>query len=1075
MKKANSIISIIMIFLIIGTTIVPNFAVKAEKDDVHILTVEDLIQFSQDCSFDEWSNGRKVYLDGDIDLKGIDFIPIPIFLGEFYGQGYTISGLSISVEGSSQGLFRYLKDGALIKDLSVKGVVTPTGEKSTIGGIVGHSNGTIENCHFSGFVKGKDTVGGLVGWSCSAGKIINSTFDGVVYGDAKVGGIVGHNAGIVLRCTNDSKVNTTVEEQKLGLSDISIDSINFSSLVPDAMDIGGIVGLNIGIIQSCENNGKVGYPQVGYNVGGIAGRQSGYVTKCNNYGIVYGRKEVGGIVGQIEPHISTIIGSSKLKDLQRELNVLDRNITNVINSTKSISDTTTENFLTIQDDINRSKDFTQSLIDQTESMLNIDIEQINKISIIGVESLDRLIPITENIKNTIDVMEEAIRPMEKLLEYMGSVLKETVGLTNELKYSLASLEDSITKIERDIGKLKSAQNDILKATELLKKGQIDGVKELLQSAFRNMKDVSKSLKNAIKNIDLKLLIDEAEDMLDSMDESIRDMIDALDYILEAIEIIESASDEIDQIFEGFNDLLEYLSGALDLKFETTDDVYEKTKEDLFSSIGDMSTSLSKLIEDMNQEGDKLIDDMKSVSDQLFKLMNLMIGVIEEISQGDVSTDDIIKDVSGEDIEKATEGKVSDCKNFATIEGDLNVGGIAGGMSIEVFDPEKDLNLQGKLSYNTVFETRAIISRGENRGNIIGKKNGVGGIVGNMELGYIKDSISSGDITSMDGNQVGGIAGKSDAPIVASYARGTLEGGNYIGGISGLGTEIIDSYSMVKVARSRACVGAIAGNIDESNNIKYNYFVSDVLRGIDGISYINKAEPISYEKLMGTENIPDIFKLFKLNFWVEDKIVHTIDFNYGDTISEYNFPEFPSKEGSYGKWEDKDTKNLKFDEDIYALYTSYLSILDSSEKRNNILPIVLVEGAFFEGDSLTLTPNEMVGPTLKKGESQLEQWDIIIPEDGESTHTIRYIPLEQKKNLKVYTLVNGQWNEVEAIWDGKYMVFEASGNMVTFSVVDGGINYILYGALAGILVFMVILIIVFARRKKKKKVELVSEE
>ncbi|NLC04840.1 MAG: hypothetical protein GX787_11260, partial [Tissierellia bacterium] len=709
MKKANSIISIIMIFLIIGTTIAPNFAVKSEKEDVHILTVEDLIQFSQDCSFDEWSNGRTVYLDGDIDLKGIDFIPIPIFLGEFYGQGYTISGLSISVEGSSQGLFRYLKDGALIKDLSVKGVVTPTGEKSTIGGIVGHSNGTIENCHFSGFVKGKDTVGGLVGWSCSAGKIINSTFDGVVYGDAKVGGIVGHNAGIVLRCTNDSKVNTTVEEQKLGLSDISIDNINFSSLVPDAMDIGGIVGLNIGIIQSCENNGKVGYPQVGYNVGGIAGRQSGYMTKCNNYGIVYGRKEVGGIVGQIEPHISTIIGSSKLKDLQRELNVLDRNITNVINSTKSISDTTTENFLTIQDDINKSKDFTQSLIDQTESMLNIDIEQINKISIIGVESLDRLIPITENIKNTIDVMEEAIRPMEKLLEYMGSVLKETVGLTNELKYSLASLEDSITKIERDIGKLKSAQNDILKATELLKKGQIDGVKELLQSAFRNMKDVSKSLKNAIKNIDLKLLIDEAEDMLDSMDESIRDMIDALDYILEAIEIIESASDEIDQIFEGFNDLLEYLSGALDLKFETTDDVYEKTKEDLFSSIGDMSTSLSQLIEDMNQEGDKLIDDMKSVSDQLFKLMNLMIGVIEEISQGDVSTDDIIKDVSGEDIEKATEGKVSDCKNFATIEGDLNVGGIAGGMSIEVFDPEKDLNLQGKLSYNTVFETRAIIS------------------------------------------------------------------------------------------------------------------------------------------------------------------------------------------------------------------------------------------------------------------------------------------------------------------------------------------------------------------------------
>lgn len=1074
MKKVNSVVSIILIFLIMGSSIMPNFALKSHPEDVHILNAEDLIQFSQDCSFDNWSKGRNVFLDADIDLDGIDFLPIPIFLGTFHGQGHTISGLSITVEGSNQGLFRYLKEGAVIKDLSVQGVVTPMGEKSTIGGIVGHNNGILENCKFSGFVKGKDTVGGLVGWSCSTSKIINSSFDGVVYGESKVGGIVGHNAGIVLRCYNDSKVNTTVEEQKLGLSDITFDNINFSSLIPDATDIGGIAGLNIGIIQNSENHGKVGYPHVGYNVGGIVGRQSGYITKCTNYGTVYGRKEVGGIVGQIEPHISTVIGSSKLKQLQKELNVLDSTITNVINDTKSISDITTNNLLFIQDNIDDSKNHAQSLIDQTQSMINIDIEEINKISIIGVGVLDRLIPITENIENTIGVMGKAIDSMEKSMIYISRLMKESVYLTNKFKGTLDSLEKSIGKTNNAKDKLKKAHIDILKATELLQNGEVDGVEELLQSAFSNIKDVSVSLKKAIENIDLKLVFNEAENMISSIEDSTMDMTYALDYMLQAIEIMELASADIDDIFEGVTDLLKYLSEEVDLKFKTTDDVYQKTKEDLYGSITEVSTSLSQFVKDINKKGNQLMGDIQAVNDQLFKVMNLMINMIEEISSGDVDKEDIVKDVSSDDIEKKTEGKVSDCTNFGTIEGDLNVGGIAGGMSIELFDPEVDLNLKGKLSYNTVFESRATIYRCENKGNIIAKKNAVGGIVGSMDLGYIKDCTVWSSIESIDGNYVGGIAGKSDAPIVSSYARGTLEGGNYIGGISGLAKEIVNSYTMVKVNRFRANVGAIAGNIEKDNNIKNNFFVSDLLRGIDGISYKDKAEPIAYANLITIENIPDIFKGFKLNFWVDDKIVDTIDFNYGDTILEKNFPEFPSKDGYYGRWEEFHTEKLSFDGDIHAEYTPYMSILDSSEKRNDILPIVLVEGAFFEGDAIILSPSEIQGPTLKKYETQVEQWKIEIPEDGETSHVIRYIPMENKKNLEVYILVNDKWSQVEFKRDGKYLVFEAVGNNIIFSIVDPGVTYIKYGLLIGIGILLMIIFIVFSRRNKKRKAEAVVE-
>ena len=82
--------------------------------------------------------------------------------------------------------------------------------------------------------------------------------------------------------------------------------------------------------------------------------------------------------------------------------------------------------------------------------------------------------------------------------------------------------------------------------------------------------------------------------------------------------------------------------------------------------------------------------------------------------------------------------------------------------------------------NTVFQTRAIISSSINEGNVISKKNNAGGIVGSMDLGYIKDCIGAGPIESLDGNYIGGIAGISSSPIVSSYAKFSLKGGNYIG-------------------------------------------------------------------------------------------------------------------------------------------------------------------------------------------------------------------------------------------------------------------------------------------------------
>lgn len=1061
MKKINYIIHILMIFLVIALALMPGF-VFSEENLIYIKNADDLIQLSKDCSFDQWSRGKTVILDNDIDLKNLEFTPIPIFGGLFDGNDHTISGLNIKVEGSNQGLFRYLEEGAIVRDLSVEGSVLPSGEKSIVGGLAGNNKGTLENCEFKGLVKGKDTIGGLVGWNNSTGQIIDSYFDGIIYGDSKVGGISGYNSGTILACENNSSVNTSVEDPKVDITDITLENIQLTNLVADATDIGGIVGLNIGVVQSSENYGEVGYPHSGYNVGGIAGRQSGYLTKSSNYGDIYGRKEVAGIVGQIEPHISTIIESSMLEGLERELNALDSSITKMIADAKSTSDITTQNFLSLQDKIDTSKGHVKSLIDQTEVLVSDGMEELDKISIIGLEALEILKPVIGNMTNLIGVMESSVDEMENSLDHISAAIDDLSPTSEALSQASHALNDSIEKIKQDKKDLKVNYQNLLKINELLVRGEINEACELIRSVSENLKAIHKSIKTEIINV--TCYIQDIKDILKSIDYPDLDLDKALDEIGGTIDKLRYPIDNLSEMVESFSSLLTFLTSQEGPQFVTSNDSYEKTKEDLYGSIGDISQSLSYFVEDSNLQGNTFIDDLQDVNDQLFKMMNMMVSIIEEISSGEIDKEDIVRDVSGEDIDNQTEGKVSDCTNFGDVEGDLNVGGISGGMSIELLDPEKDLNLQGRLSYNTVFERRAIILNCENEGSIRAKKDSVGGIVGSMDLGYLKDCRVISSVKSSDGNYVGGIAGKSDAPIVSSYARATLGGGNYIGGIAGLGKEIIDSYSLVKIEDHRACIGAIAGNINESSNIRTNYFVSDNLSGIDSISYIDKAEPISYEELI--ENTPDIFRDFKLNFLVEDKIIDTIDFKYGDSISQGDFPKIPEKEMHYSRWEEFDSENIIFDTDIHSLYFPYLTIIESKEKRDDTLAVVLVEGLFTEEDSLRLKKEKTEKPSKEKELDTIEEWNLIIPKNKETVNTIRFLPPEDTKNLKVYSKADDKWIKRQAKWDGKYLVFQAEDNDLTFKIVESKGLSSRYIILILIIIAAFIISALFIYRRKK---------
>ena len=308
--KAKRLLSLLLCLLILVMTAAPaalaDDGQKEEREIRHIAGVEDLQALAADCQLDSYSRNLLVILDGDLDLKNEPIYPIPTFGGVFDGGGHSITGLRLATDGSRQGLFRYIQEGGEVRDVHISGGIAPENGCCQLGGLAGVNRGSVINCSFSGSVTGKNAVGGLVGENY--GTVRGCTVTGTVDGKRMTGGVVGYNEGLIADCHNQAQINTTLSDGALQLDDLRVTGLNAVELTNAedenvVSDSGGVVGFTKGVVQGCENTAAVGYPHFGYNVGGIAGRQAGYLTGCKNRGEVYGRKDVGGVVGQMEPYL----------------------------------------------------------------------------------------------------------------------------------------------------------------------------------------------------------------------------------------------------------------------------------------------------------------------------------------------------------------------------------------------------------------------------------------------------------------------------------------------------------------------------------------------------------------------------------------------------------------------------------------------------------------------------------------------------------------------------------------------------------------------------------------------------
>ena len=468
---------------------------------------------------------------------------------------------------------------------------------------------------------------------------------------------------------------------------------------------------------------------------------------------------------------------------------------------------------------------------------------------------------------------------------------------------------------------------------------------------------------------------------------------------------------------------------------------------------DVVNSVSNTTDIATNEGGVVLADLQALANQLNRVVNVMSGREEDAST--------VEDVSGQNVQEDSPGKIRSCINYGTVNADINSGGIVGALSWENdLDPEDDLKVQGDVSLNFTYKTRALVYQCMNRGTVQAKKQACGGVAGRSSLGAIIECEGYGLVKAEDASWVGGIVGKSEAEVRGCWAKCSVTGGNLCGGVAGEAAELNGCRALVTVENGGEYTGAIAGKLSQDGTAERNVFVdSDTLAGIDGISYSGQAEPLPYRSFLELDGVPDAFRKMILTFVAEDRVI-TRRVDYDKTLKD--IPEVPEKPGYSGAWEDFNAAHIRADQTVYAAYSELQASADSGESGG--LPVVLAEGSFRDADQVTAEPLETDLP-----DTATAGWRITVPEDGAGAHVIHLRKPETDRHYQVLLDTGSGWQTVDAREDGSYLVFSARGNDFRAAmepVSDNGSLWIAGAVGAGALVLLVGVLVY--RRKKQKK-------
>lgn len=848
---------------------------ETEWEEIYIEDLEDLKKFSRNCWLDTWSQNKKVYLQEDINLSGGEFVSIPTFGGYFDGQGHTISGLTIRDSVSYTGLFCYTQPTAVIANLKVEGSVRPAGKQMVVGGIVGDNRGILLNCAYDGVIEGNDYVGGIAGINELTGILMECKTGGTVTGIHYSGGVAGHNVGNIVGCLNQADVNIYNEDKGKSLEDINIeqytagllnpednsDKAQKASAITSNVDTGGIAGLSTGIIQNSKNTGTIGYEHVGYNVGGIAGRQSGYIHACENAGVVYGRKDVGGIVGQAEPYIAVDLSEDIVRQLSDHIDVLHDQIGNMLDDAGNESDTLSNRLTVIQDFADKALDDTYFLADRT------------------VEWADGMTDSVNEAINRFDyVMEETARN--------DGVIDQSKDAAGNVKDAAKELEDMVNSMDifqymtpEEQEEYNAAKNAIREASEKHAEDYADYMKAYKNYSIDELRFSEDKYKNGDPNeLDLRPILEET-----GMEKNWSPSSDIEEYmkVTEWVHWIDFNPDDPDSS-DGDNTASFPGDGAQgDLDRELLNDVAQKMedddaaqkasdyaddqygggyKADMEKHLETMSDIAARHTDEMTEDArrnlNEAIDHAKDATENLETAGNQVKSIIDTLNE----KEDIVFPQLGGDYRSMTGSLNSNLKSISENMGYLNdemsaSNDLLGEDLTDINDQFSEIMLlytdalDGVLDmdYSGIYEDNsqenaqdsidATVADCVNTGTVRADLN-VSGIAGTMAIEYdfdlegdvtgiedaranstfltkcvLRQNINDGMITAQK-SYAGGIAGLQEMGTILgceNYGRIESESGDYVGGIAGQSlSHITNGYAKCTISGGEY-VGGIVGS------------------------------------------------------------------------------------------------------------------------------------------------------------------------------------------------------------------------------------------------------------------------
>ncbi len=883
MKKIFKNLALCALSICIFVSGIPS-TVLAQDQVKKISSEKEWIEFAKKCKTDDYSKGLKVQLTKDLKFSDEDPIVVPVFCGQFNGNGHRIETGDMKGKTGSMGVFRLIKDEAKIENLKIKAKVTEEEKATEVGILCGENYGTIEKCSVYGKISGYKNVAGIAG--INHGTIVECFTNADIEGTYHVAGIAGTNEGTISKCRNKGKINVKANEQ--------------------ATNVGGIAGVNENVLQDCSNEGKIGYLHTGYNVGGIVGLTRGFMQNNKNLGTIAGRRDVGGIAGQMEPSFRVEYGQNAMELLDNSVSGFSSTVNQVINDM-------------------------QGAINQGASGLN-------------------------------------------------GVVNELTSFSRNLSSNVSNLFSNMTWIENS--------------------GQyINNIRGELQ----NLKD------NLHGDQNVSGIIDQINQLLDQFDqnnptawpEQIKQLMDLLKQLSDAVDQNKWVGNSLSNISDNFSNLSNAVIGGFQEFGEQSTSVLQQASDGL--------ASISQNSKEVFQQNSNSVNSVRDSISQAVNSMDNLQNSVDKVLSGRVSdVEDISAQVSAKD-----NGMVVSCVNAGKIEADYNVGGIVGNLSKEItVDQETDTlpSVDDVLFTDTTLYVRATLYRCHNTGNISAKYKYTGGIAGYGNRGSIVQCENSGN-EEVGKEYVGGISGYFRGNIENCASIGSLKGESYVAGIAGEAAQIQNCRAIPYIEEESAYSGGIAGIMDHGEG---NRFVSDVLGGINGISYKGIAEAISYDDLMKEKEVPQSFQKISVLFQVEGRPVKTVTVAYGGRIAQ--LPKVKSRDGKYWQWNTFEKNCVRYNQVVDGTWKNFITTLSTGGQK----PKFLVEGKFDDRATLEVDKisEESTNNILasKKGSYVYK-----VSVEGNKTKKIK-TRYHMENDGKLYLLEKKNKKEITYERDGKYIVF-----------------------------------------------------